>query len=213
MKDSDLSRAQKTIATLQSQYSELRQSTYKTVHDDIGSTLSTASIKAKILGDKITNEVDKHHLQEIHKLIKETMDQVTLLNKKLKSVWIPQGMDTFFESLEKDFKSIEETYPIRIVLSVTNRQDMKKQSLLTLGTMHDFAQAYIRDSISRLVEELKITVTISAENIEWTFNDSSPCKTSSESFKNMNEKLSIAKARLSIQESNSTLTFPNQGGS
>jgi glucose-6-phosphate-specific signal transduction histidine kinase len=211
MEDTEYQRAQQTISTLQTQLGELRQSTYKTVHDDIGSTLSTASIKAKVLTDKISNESDKHYLLEVHKLIRETLDQVTILNKKLKSVWIPQTIDTFFESLEKEFSNIQAVFPIQIKFEIFNRSELKKQSLATLSVMHSFTEQYIKDAISRLTQELIITVTITKEKITWSFADSSPQKPTQKNFDNLNEKISSASGIFSIQESTSTLIFPNQG--
>lgn len=211
MQDTEYQRAQQIISTLQMQLGELRQSTYKNVHDDIGSTLSTASIKAKVLTDKISNESDKHYLLEVHKLIRETLDQVTILNKKLKSVWIPQTIDTFFESLEKEFLNIQQIFPIQIKLEIINRKELKKQNLTTLATMHSFTEQYIKDAISRLAERLIITVTITKENITWTFTDISPQKPNKATFENLNEKIVSASGIFSIQGSTSTLIFPNQG--
>ncbi len=211
MKDSEYQRAQQTISTLQTQLRELRQGTYKAVHDDIGSTLSTASIKAKILTDKISNESDKFYLLEVHKLIRETLDQVTTLNKKLKSVWIPQATSTFFESLEKEFSEIHQMYPIKINFEVINRSELKKQNLTALSVMHTFTEHYIRNAISRLVETLTITVTITSDKITWTFTDTSPCEPHEKFFEKLISEIAAVSGVFSLQQSTSTLTFPNQG--
>jgi glucose-6-phosphate-specific signal transduction histidine kinase len=211
MDESTHIRAQKIISTLQTQLNDLRQGTYKAVHDDIGSTLSTASIKTKILVDKISNEVDKHHLQEIHKMIRETLDQVTTLNKNLKSVWIPQSTDTFFESLENEFALIQQSFPLQLKLEVYNRSKLKKQNLTTLAVMHDCVHQYLKNTISRLANTLTILVKITSDQIEWSFTDTSPCKPVIASFQDIIEKISPVSGVFTIHESKTTLTFPNQG--
>lgn len=201
-------KAHQRIALLQTQLSEFRQSTYKTVHDDIGSIVSTASIKAKMLSDQIVNEVDKHHLQEIHQLIKETVHQVALLNKKLKTTWVPHGSDTFFSSIEKDFADFERTYPIQITLKVENAKEMKKQSLSHLGLMRESTQLVIKDALARLADHLQVRVIVSNDKIQWQFMDDAPLQPTMDFFQAWIKI--IDPSTWKIDKSTTLITFNNK---
>lgn len=211
MDDQTLKRAHHTIGLLQSHYNTLRQTTYKSVHDDIGSTLSAASIKAKVLVDQISSDVDKHRLSEIHALIKQTMEHVTALNKKLKHVWIPQGSDTFFESLKPELDQIQSQFPIQFKLEVIDRNNLKKQQLSTLTIMHEWFERYIQNAITRLASNVTIRIEISPTQIQWFYTDTSPLAVSETTFQDLMEKVHSLSAAVSIKDGRIHLTFPSKG--
>ena len=156
-----------------------RQTTYKTVHDDIGSNLSAVSIKAKVLAEKVKDSYEKQQLTEMHGLIKETLEHVTLLNKKLKIAWIPQGSQTLLADLKTEFKKIETKYGIHIEFQVMNEQDMGKLIFSTIIQVHEWIELYIHNAISRIASRLTLTVNIFNDRLEWMFSDDAPIEADS----------------------------------
>lgn len=180
--------AAQTIRTLQQELSTLKQTTYKTVHDDIGSTISAASIKAKILSDKVKDTYEKQQLSEIHSLIKETVEHVTLLNKKLKTTWIPQGTETLFSDLKNQFEKFEKQFNVHIDFQIANEHAMKKLTFPSIVLIYEWVQLCLNDALARIASLMIFNIQILSDSIEWKFLDSAPIASEMETFKTLIEK-------------------------
>lgn len=179
MPSSIFKRASQTISLLQEELLSFRKTTYKTVHDDIGSNLSAVSIKAKVLADKVKDSYEKQQLTEMHALIKETLEHVTHLNKKLKIAWVPQGSQTLLTDLKTEFEKIETKYGIHIEFQVINEQDMGKLNFSMIMQIHEWIESYIHNAISRIASRLILTVNIFNDRLEWKFSDDAPIEAES----------------------------------
>jgi glucose-6-phosphate-specific signal transduction histidine kinase len=206
--------AHQLIRTLHQRLISFRKETYKTVHDDIGSTLSAASIKAKVLTDKIQDGYEKQQITEIHALIRETLEHVTTLNRKLKISWVPQGTPTLFEDIRKELTHIQSQYGIQLSLEVTNDKSLNKLNYSMLTLIYEWVTTYVHDSIERLAENLQIEVHVLEDRLEWTWKDSSPIAPSEERFQTLIEKTNLLRGNFSIQSkipNLAVLTLPTKG--
>ena len=177
MPTKELQYAKLQIEKIQSLYESLRKETYHSVHDMIGSTLSAASIKMKLLSEKITDPTLQHQAKETHQIIRETMEHITSLNRKLKTGWIPQSTETLFDDLSKEFEKVQTLYGIEIQFEISNREKLKKLSFVSLNLIYQSIQKYIYESVPRLASSILVNVQITENNLKWNLSDSSPIST------------------------------------
>ncbi len=188
MSTAHLTRAQQMIQHIQSQYDILRKSTYKTVHDQIGSTLSTVSIKSKLLMDKTPDPSAKKQLHEMHALIKECMEYVTTLNRQLKQGWTPQSRETFIDDLQKDLNQFATPFHAKVKLEINGDNHSKKLSFSNMMLIHEWLFEYQKHAISRLAQQVKMHADFSPTQVTWELSDDAPMELNSDIFQELMQK-------------------------
>lgn len=209
-----LEHAHQLIRTLHQRLITFRKETYKTVHDDIGSTLSAVSIKAKVLSEKLADGYEKQQLVEIHALIRETLEHVTSLNRKLKVSWVPQGTPSLFADIRKELQTIQEQFGIQLTLEVIETKPLNKLPFSTLTLIYEWVTACVQDAVGRLVQSLQIQVEIFEDRLEWKFTDKSPIPSKESDFETLIEKTKGIHGTFAITHTNQNiaqLTLPTKG--
>lgn len=176
------------IQHIQSQYDTVRKNTYKTVHDQIGSTLSTVSIKSKLLMDKTADPSAKKQLQEMHALIKECMEYVTTLNRQLKQGWTPQSRDTFIDDLQRDLSLFATPFHTKVKLEINNANYSKKLSFSNMMLVHEWLFEYQKHALSRLAQQVTMHANFSPAQVTWELSDDAPIELDSDVFQELMQK-------------------------
>ena len=208
---SAIEHAHQLIRRLHERLITFRKETYKTVHDDIGSTLSAASIKAKVLTDKLPEGFEKQQMVEMHALIRETLEHVTTLNRKLKVSWVPQGTPTLFADIRKELKSMQDQYNIQLSLEVINENLLNKLTFSKLTLIYEWITFYLHDAIERLAQSVQIQVEVLEDRLVWKWTDDSPLPPLEKHFDTLIEKTKVVHGTFSIQQNVALLTLPTKG--